>query len=120
MENFYVKPLWNKKVKHLSGGEKRIVEILLVVHSDAKFILLDEPFNGVSPLMKDYITEYIKEMKLNKGFIITDHDYENVIKVADTISFLKDGYLKELKDNNQLVELGYLTKSTYDVVFKGE
>ncbi|WP_298502813.1 ATP-binding cassette domain-containing protein [uncultured Maribacter sp.] len=117
LENFYVKPLWNKKVKHLSGGEKRIIEILLVIHSQAKYLLLDEPFNGVSPLMVDYIIAYIKKMKIDKGIIITDHDYENVIKVSDTVSFLKDGYLKELKDNKQLVELGYLTTATYNAVF---
>lgn len=111
IENIYIKPLLNKQNQELSGGEKRILEIFLIIHSKAEFILLDEPFNGVSPIIKDYINNYLKEMKSLKGYIITDHDYENVISLADNIVFLKDGYLKEIKHPSELVELGYLTKN---------
>lgn len=117
-DNEHIKPLLDKKNEVLSGGEKRIIEILLIVHSKAEFILLDEPFNGVSPIIKDYITEYIKELKLCKGYIITDHDYENVINLADNIVFLSDGFLREIKDKSELIELGYLTKSTFNTVYK--
>lgn len=118
LENEYVKPLLNKKNQDLSGGERRIIEILLIIHSNAEFILLDEPFNGVSPIMRDYIIEYIKKMKSSKGYIITDHDYENVINLADSIVYLQSGFLKEIKDKIELVELGYMTKTTYNTVYK--
>lgn len=117
LENEYVKPLLNKKNQDLSGGERRIIEILLIIHSNAEFILLDEPFNGVSPIMRDYIIEYIKKMKSSKGYIITDHDYENVINLADSIVYLQSGFLKEIKDKIELVELGYITKTTYNTVY---
>lgn len=55
LENEFVKPLLHKKNQNLSSGERRIVEILLIIHSKASFILLDEPFNGVSPIMRAYI-----------------------------------------------------------------
>lgn len=113
-ENELIKPLLNKQNQDLSGGEKRIIEILLIIHSKAQYILLDEPFNGVSPIGRDYIVEYIKSNKLSKGFIITDHDYENVINLADDIVFLHNGFLKEIKDQSELVEFGYLTKTTYN------
>ena len=116
LENEHIKPLLKKKNQDLSGGEKRIIEILLIIHSDAEFILLDEPFNGVSPIVRDYIIEYIKKMKPSKGYIITDHDYENVINIADKIVYLQDGYLKEIKHKSELVELGYITKTTYNNV----
>src|SRR5690554_3423483 len=45
-KNEHIKPLLDKKNQDLSTGEKRVVEILLLIHSDADFILLDEPFNG--------------------------------------------------------------------------
>lgn len=111
LENEYVKPLLNKKNQDLSTGEKRIIEILLIIHSRAKFILLDEPFNGISPIMRAYIIEYIRKLKSSKGYIITDHDYENVINLADSIVYLQDGFLKEIKDENELINLGYLTKN---------
>lgn len=116
LENEHVKPLLNRENKELSTGQKRIVEILLVIHSNAKFILLDEPFNGVSPIIKKYIMTYILEMKSSKGFIITDHDYENVLNLADSNYFLKNGYLKEIVSEGELVELGYITKSAYTKV----
>ena len=116
LENEHIKPLLNRENKELSTGQKRIVEILLVIHSNAKFILLDEPFNGVSPIIKKYIMTYILEMKSSKGFIITDHDYENVLNLADSNYFLKNGYLKEIVSEGELVELGYITKSAYTKV----
>lgn len=114
LENDLIKPLLNKKNEELSGGEKRIIEILLIIHTTAEFILLDEPFNGVSPIGRDFIVEYIRKNKSSKGFIITDHDYENVIKLADNIVFLENGFLKEIQDESELVELGYLTRTTYE------
>ncbi|NQZ45406.1 MAG: ATP-binding cassette domain-containing protein [Flavobacteriaceae bacterium] len=116
--NEHIKPLLNKKNKDLSSGEKRIMEILLIIHSNAQFMLLDEPFNGVSPIIRDYIIEYIKNRKSTKGIIITDHDFENVIGLADKIVFLDMGYLRELKDKSELVALGYMTKTTFNKVYK--
>ncbi len=107
-QNDFIKPLLNKTNNILSGGEKRIVEILLILYSDSNFILLDEPFNGVSPIVREQIISILRTHKNQKGIIITDHDYQNVIKIADNILFLKDGNLKEIKHKNELIELGYL------------
>lgn len=112
-QNEYIVPLLDKINQDLSGGEKRIVEILLIIHSDAEFILLDEPFNGLSPIIRDYIIEYIKKMKSSKGYIVTDHDYENVIGLADNIVFLSNGYLRRIEDPSELVALGYISNNAY-------
>lgn len=112
LENAFVKPLLQKKFHVLSGGEKRILEILLLLNSKADFILLDEPLNGLSPIIRDLILKNINDEKISKGFIITDHDYENVIKVADRILLLKDACLKEIKDERELLKHGYLTKNS--------
>ncbi|WP_051605562.1 ATP-binding cassette domain-containing protein [Sediminibacter sp. Hel_I_10] len=120
LENEYVKPLLHQRNQNLSGGEKRIIEILLIIHSEAQFILLDEPFNGVSPIVRDYIIKYIRSMKSSKGFIITDHDYEHIIDLADSILYLQSGILKELKDKSELVALGYMTEATYNSTYKNK
>jgi len=117
-ENEYLKPLLDKKNQDLSGGERRIVEFLLIIHSDAEFILLDEPFNGVSPTVRNYIIEYLKKMKSSKGYIITDHNYESVINLADNLVYLQNGYLKNINDKSELLDLGYITKTTYNTVYK--
>lgn len=108
LENEHIKRCLNKTNQDLSSGERRIIEILLIIHSNADFILLDEPFNGVSPVLKEYIISYIRKLKLSKGYVITDHDYENVINLADSLLYLQNGFLKEIKDKSELIELGYL------------
>lgn len=95
LEDDYIRPLLNKKNQALSAGERRIIEVLLLINSNAEFILLDEPFNGVSPIVGDYIIDCIKKMKSSKGFIVTDHDYKRVMSLADSIVYLQNGYLKK-------------------------
>ncbi|CAL2082795.1 ATP-binding cassette domain-containing protein [Tenacibaculum sp. 190524A05c] len=108
LKNEHIQPLLDKTNEVLSGGEKRIVEIALILYSKAQFILLDEPFNGVSPIVRNQIMDFLREMKKKKGIVLTDHDYRNVIKISDNILFLEDGYLQEIQSPEQLTELGYL------------
>ena len=74
--------LANNKTGNLSGGEWRYLEIKLLLNTDCKFLLLDEPFNGASPLMIDTIKELIAEKAKTKGIILTDHDYRNVLDIT--------------------------------------
>jgi ABC-type lipopolysaccharide export system ATPase subunit len=46
-----IQSMLNKKIKHLSGGELRYLEIKLILNNSSKFVLLDEPYNGLSPIM---------------------------------------------------------------------
>ena len=47
------------KISQLSGGELRYLEIKMLLHIDCKFVLLDEPFNGVSPILVGKIKKII-------------------------------------------------------------
>lgn len=109
-----IQSLLDKRFGILSGGEKRIIEILLMLHSEAEFILLDEPFNGVSPIVIESLMTNIKKEKNKKGFVITDHDYENVLQIADKILYLENGVLKEISDKEQLLQLGYLNANHFN------
>src|SRR5690606_28345588 len=62
-------------VKKLSGGQKRLVEIYMLIKSKSKFLLLDEPFSHLSPVLIDVIKALLSEEKANKGFLVTDHMY---------------------------------------------
>ncbi|MCX6236124.1 MAG: ATP-binding cassette domain-containing protein [Bacteroidia bacterium] len=106
--NEHIRPLIDKRTKQLSGGEKRLIEILLIVHSNAKYILIDEPFNGIAPIYKEEIKNLIKEQSKIKGFIITDHDYRNIIDIASRIILIHDGGTKEIKTQNELQYWGYI------------
>ncbi|WP_053058484.1 ATP-binding cassette domain-containing protein [Pedobacter sp. BMA] len=107
-----VKPFLNKKIKQLSGGEKRILEILILIHSKATYFLLDEPFNGVAPLNVEIIKSLIKKHSKNKGFIITDHDYMNVLDISSRFVLIDDGNTRQIGGIDDLIEYGYLPTSS--------
>lgn len=106
-----IKPFLNETSGSLSGGEKKIVEVILMVYSNSKFVLLDEPFNALSPKMISEIQKMIKEQSQQKGFIISDHRYQEVLDISDEIYLLSDTYLKQIKDFKELQQYNYLPKN---------
>ncbi len=110
-EHNLIRPMLDKKSKQLSGGEKRLLEILLIVFSDSIYTFIDEPFNGIAPVYKDEIKEMIKEQSRNKGFIITDHDYRNILDIATRIVIIHDGGTKEIKSKDELKYWGYIPET---------
>jgi ABC-type lipopolysaccharide export system ATPase subunit len=62
----------------------------------------------LSPIMIDKINQLIVQDSNKKGIIITDHNYENVIKVSDKLILMKDGKAFHLNDKKELIEKGYL------------
>src|SRR5690606_10000910 len=98
----------------LSGGELRYLEIKLILNMPAKFILLDEPFNGVSPILMDAIKQLLEESSKTKGIILTDHDFRNVLSITNRNYLLIDGSLKTINDPRDLIKWGYLTEQLFD------
>ncbi|MTI32554.1 ATP-binding cassette domain-containing protein [Xanthovirga aplysinae] len=102
----------DKKVYELSGGELKYLEVLLLFSLDVKFVLLDEPFSGLSPLHKDKIKALLNANKHEKGVIITDHDYRNILEVSDRIFLINDGACKPIQ-NPQELEILYVPEGTF-------
>jgi len=98
----------NTKTKNLSGGELRYLEIKIILNLDSKFVFLDEPFNGVAPIHIEIVKELIKAQSKTKGIILTDHDYTNVLDVANKYMILFDGGLKILKTKQEFIDWGYI------------
>ncbi len=112
IKSFYndemIKSISDKKISHLSGGELRYLEIKIILFNPSKFVLLDEPYNGLSPIMINKINQLIIENSHKKGIIITDHNYENVIKISTRLILMKEGKTFNINDKNDLIEKGYL------------
>ncbi|RAI94937.1 MutS-related protein [Algoriphagus yeomjeoni] len=106
--NIRVEPLLKKKINSLSGGEKRYLQVLLILNLPTAFALLDEPFSQVEPLYRAEIKALIDLHKQEKGIIITDHDYVNLMDVSDKTFLLTGGALKPIQDRKQLIEYNYL------------
>ena len=114
IKSFYddemIKSITDKKINHLSGGELRYLEIKLILLNPSKFVLLDEPYNGLSPIMIDKINKLVIDNINKKGIIITDHNYENVIKISSKLVLVKEGKTFTIKDKNELIYNGYLSE----------
>lgn len=104
-------PFLDETVRNLSGGEKKMVETLIITYSDSDFILLDEPFSGVSPKSVDELEIIIKSQTPYKGIVITDHNYITILNMADDIYLLADTHLRKIKDIKELQQFKYLPKS---------
>ena len=113
-KDLILRKLRYSKVSNLSGGEQRYVEIKLLLNSYAKFILLDEPFNGIAPILIKTIKEMIRQSARDKGVILTDHDYHNVIDVANRHYLFADGGLKPILKKEDLVMRGYMSRERAD------
>jgi len=99
------------KIIQLSGGQRRLVETYVLIKSKSEFVMLDEPFCHLSPLMIAAVKELIKEEQPNKGFLITDHMYHDVIDVASDLYVLAEEQLHLVKEIEDLERLGYASSN---------
>lgn len=99
------------RVSSLSAGLLRYLEIKLLLITEAKFVILDEPFNGISPVLVESIKVLIREASSKKGMILTDHDYSNILDVSSRCCLLYDGGLKQINEKSDLVKWGYMSAS---------
>lgn len=98
----------NMKLGELSGGQRRFIELYVILFSKSKFTLLDEPFSQLSPLQIEKAKQLILQTKLKKGILMTDHLYNHIFDISDTNYILKDGKSYVIKTLLDLEELGYI------------
>jgi len=104
----FIQKIYPKKISQLSSGEQRYLEIMLCLCNNAKFTLLDEPYNGLSPILIKNVNRLILKYSAEKGIILTDHNYRNVLMVANQLYLIKDCATKKLKNEDELIRYGYL------------
>lgn len=99
--------LYKSKLRSLSGGERRIIEIFSILVSKTKFCMLDEPFSQVMPIHIDTIKKLILREKENKGIIVTDHMYEHIVEICDNLYVINNGKTYLTNSIQDLETLGY-------------
>ena len=92
LEEFSITHIRKSMATTLSGGERRRVEIARAIVSNPTFILLDEPFAGIDPLVVNDIMKVIKQLK-NKGIgvLITDHNVRETLSIVDNAYIMYEG-----------------------------
>jgi ABC-type lipopolysaccharide export system ATPase subunit len=95
-------------IGRLSGGERRLVEMYVLIKSKSRFVMLDEPFTQLTPIQIEKVKLLLLEEKDNKGLFITDHIYKHVVDIAHSIYVLVNGKTHITKDITDLERLGYI------------
>lgn len=76
----------------LSGGERRRVELARLLATSPRFVLLDEPFTGIDPIMVNDIQTFVCSLKEKRiGILITDHRVQETLRITDRAYILHDG-----------------------------
>lgn len=92
LEVLDISRLADQKAMHLSGGERRRLEIARALIHDPKFMLLDEPFAGIDPLAVDDIQRIVVSLKQNGiGVLISDHNVRETLKICDRATIVFEG-----------------------------
>lgn len=98
---------WRSRLKDLSGGQRRLLEVYSIVKAGTQFVLLDEPFSHIMPVQVEKMKEILQEEKANKGILITDHLYQHITDISDSLYVLTNGKTCLTRDISELQTLGY-------------
>lgn len=95
-DTFQMVGLAHRPFASLSGGQKRMVEIVKVMHSDAHLALIDEPTNHMDYVAKNQFIDWMKTAR--EAMLVITHD-RDVLREVDRIVELKDGSAASFKGN---------------------
>ncbi len=92
LEELNISHLAKNKAYTLSGGERRRLEITRALVTNPSFILLDEPFSGIDPIVVNEAQEIIKELKAKGlGILLTDHNVRETLSITDRAYLISEG-----------------------------
>lgn len=95
------------RISELSGGQRRLIEVYVVLMSPSQFSMLDEPFSQLMPLSIERLQVLLKEETQRKGFLISDHLFQHVTDIADQVYLLSNGKTHIIKELSDLERLQY-------------
>ncbi|PID75148.1 MAG: ABC transporter ATP-binding protein [Deltaproteobacteria bacterium] len=110
-----------RPASQLPYGDKRLVEMAIVLARNPKLVMLDEPTAGMNPEETDRMIHLIKDLATRFGttFFLTEHDMKVVFSVASKIYVLHQGVLlaegdKQTIQSDPKVREAYLGGAAHD------
>ncbi len=108
-----LKPLRNKKGGTLSGGEQQLLAIARALVGNPELILLDEPCEGLAPVIVELLEDVIRKLKKEMTVLLTEQNARFALNISDRGYIIEKGKIcfegtrEELIDNEE-VQCKYL------------
>jgi branched-chain amino acid transport system ATP-binding protein len=101
--------LKGSQCKNLSGGQQRLLQMAGVMMLNPEVYLLDEPFYGIAPPIKEKMCEFILKLnkEKNKSFIVVSHDVPSIMKICRRVvamaygELIADGSPREIRKDER-------------------
>jgi len=103
-----LKERWSTSADFLSGGEQQMVAVARALVGDTRLLLLDEPFEGLSPAITEELFEAFDKLRHEVSIIIVDHHLDLALAISDRTVALERGAViwhgasKDLRDDQDL------------------
>lgn len=92
-----------RKAGDLSSGNKKKLSIIMALLSSPKLIILDEPTNGLDPIIKKEFLKILEEEKRRgASILISSHDLTEIQRICDRVGVIKDGKLIAIEQTEDL------------------
>jgi ABC-type branched-subunit amino acid transport system ATPase component len=93
LERFGMTAKGNDYAGSLSGGQKRIVEIMRALMADPQLLVLDEPLAGINPSLARTIESYLMDLNREDGLsmLIVEHELAALERLSDTVVVMANG-----------------------------
>jgi branched-chain amino acid transport system ATP-binding protein len=87
-----LKELLDRRGRHLSGGEQQMLAIGRALLSSPKLLLLDEPSQGLAPVIVDTVVDTLKKLQGQEiGILLVEQNAEIAIEIADRVCIIDQG-----------------------------
>jgi len=82
---------WNTPADYLSGGEQQMVAVARALAGNVRVLLLDEPFEGLSPAVTQELFEVFDRLREEIAIVIVDHHLDLALALSDRTVVLERG-----------------------------
>ncbi len=88
-----IESMYGKKIGSLSKGERRYLEINLILMSGKPLCILDEPFSALEPLYYDKVNGLIREAAARACILVSDHNHGAIDDICTRVYGMTGGQL---------------------------
>jgi ABC-2 type transport system ATP-binding protein len=102
------------RVKSLSGGQKRRLDLGIALVGDPDLVFLDEPTTGFDPQARRAAWEMIRSLRsLGKTVLLTTHYLDEAEQLADRVAVMRDGLIVRVGTPAELTSTDMQTEIRY-------